>query len=177
MICKKCEKRVWDYLGGRIGGDLREKYSAHLKECSRCRATFARAEKLIILLPSAAAPDPDPEYLNSFWPRLREKMREPGKKSRARSFIRLNPLYYAALGTAAAAVVFWVSFQGPDAPLFRPAGTADYVLSTAAGVSGRGDRSVDYVSRSPSGLLQRGRPDTDYMLPATSLSGNNRFEV
>ena len=69
MRCKQFEKEVWDYLDGRVDG-----FSAHLKECPRCRDTLEKAEKLLNLLKEGSAPVPPAAYRDSFWPRLKEKI-------------------------------------------------------------------------------------------------------
>ncbi|MFH1039251.1 MAG: zf-HC2 domain-containing protein [PVC group bacterium] len=177
MLCKEFEKRVWDYLGGRIPRSPAEKFEAHLQKCPRCRETLARAEKLRELLRTAAPPDPGPAYLAAFWPRLRAKLADRGKAVRARSFIRLNPLYYAALGTAAAALVLWVSLQEPAVPASPPGGHRECVLALASCPSDPEISPVDFVSPPVSVRKRPGPADTDSVLSGTSRRPAARFDV
>ena len=182
MLCQQFENKVWDYISGRLARRPVERFSAHLKECSRCRKTLEKAGKLLELLQAEQAPVPPAAYRDSFWPRLREKIMAREVTPRPRFVIRFNPLYYAGLGAAVAVLILWVSLRETPTPIFQVSrraadDTADYVLAVSRRpVPARGPM-VDYVSPVAGKRGQEGATDIDYILTGTSGRGGTRFEV
>lgn len=171
MICKQFENRVWDYLEGRA-----EDFSTHLKECSRCRNTLEKAEKLLLLMKEGAAPVPCPDYFDSFWPRLKEKIAAPENRRRPFSILKLNPIYYGALTAAAAALILWVSFREPDPSIFAPA-SPDYIMAPAGHTRKDCFTSVDYIT-GPAMKSGADRNDKiDYILPGIKTDRSSSWAV
>lgn len=129
-----------------------------------------RTGKLLELLRSARGPEPSPEYLAAFWPRLREKL---GPRPKA----VLRPIYYGGLAAAAAALVLWVALPGPDPAGITPSEFPVYALGTAS-CPVEGDRTeTNYISGAPRGG-DRGRPNgIDYVLPRIAARRDARLEV
>ena len=183
MLCKQFKKIVWDYLDGRLAARPAGLYAVHLKDCLRCRDTLARARRLLELLKNELAPLPPAAYRDSFWPRLRERISAKGRPARPRFVLRFNPLYYAAIGAAAAALVLWISFRESPAPLFRPmegrgsGHPVDFVMSIACPPAGKDAPEIDYISGPFRSVGGRERAGTDYILPGATGSGVGRFEV
>ena len=170
MRCKQFEKKVWDYLDGRVDG-----FSAHLKECPRCRDTLEKAEKLLNLLKEGSAPVPPAAYRDSFWPRLREKITAQDSHRRPLSILKLKPIYYAAMTAAAASLIIWLSIRTPDSHIFiaSSAGSPNYIISPACKPTKSDSPDVNYIS-GPVG--ERG--DTiNYILPGTITEGCNSWAV
>jgi len=170
MFCKKFEKQGWDYLDGRDDG-----FSTHLKECPRCREELERSRKLLILLKERAAPVPSSAYSDSFWPRLKEEI--SGRKTQRRPFsiLKLNPLYYAGMTAAAAAVILWVSIRTPDSAIFVASSTEspNYIISPAEIPFEADSPAINYIS-GPGGERE---DKVDYILPGTSPGGGNAWAV
>ena len=171
MRCKQFEKEVWDYLDGRVDG-----FSAHLKECSQCRDTLEKAEKLLNLLKQeGSAPVPPVTYRDSFWPRLKEKMPAQDGHRHSLSILKLKPIYYAAIGAAAASLILWVSIRTPDSPIFMASSVTspNYIIAPAGRPAEASSSAVNYIS-GPCG----GKEDkVDYILPETTTGGSDSWAV
>ena len=170
MFCKQFEKDVWDYLDGRVDG-----FSAHLKECPRCRETLEKAEKLVNLLKEGAAPVPSDAYRDSFWPRLKETITAQDSRRPPLSILKLKPLYYATIGAAAASLILWLSIRTPDSPIFM-ASSGDYpnyIMAPAARQAEYGSPEINYIS-GPGGERE---DTTNYILPGTITEGSNSWAV
>lgn len=127
-----------------------------------------REEKLLELLRAARGPEPSPEYLAAFWPRLRQRL---GPRPKA----ILHPLYYG--GLAAAALVLWVTLTGPDLAGATPPEFPVYALATAS-CPVEGERAeMDYVSGAPRKEADGRSTGTDYVLPRIAARGNGQLEV
>jgi anti-sigma factor RsiW len=182
MLCQQFENKVWNYIDGRLARRQIERFSAHLKGCSRCRKTLEKAGKLLKLLQAEQAPAPPAAYRDSFWPRLRERIMAREVTSRPRFVIRLNPLYYAGLGATVVALILWVSLRETPTPLFQVSrraadDTADYVMAVPRRpVPARGPM-VEYVSPRAGKRGREGATDIDYILTGTSGRCGTRFEV
>ncbi len=77
MRCGKAKRLLSGYLDGKIKGSLRSDLESHLKRCEICAqelAAFKQTDKLIRL---KAGEHPSPEYWNSYWPRLKDKLEKP----------------------------------------------------------------------------------------------------
>ncbi len=170
MRCKQFEKEVWDYMDGRVDG-----FSAHLKECPRCRDTLEKAEKLVNLLKEGAAPVPPAAYRESFWPRLKEKMPAQGRERPPLSILKLKPIYYTAIGAAAASLVLWLSIRTPDSPIFMASSgdSPNYIMAPAARQIEYGSPEINYIS-GPGGERE---DTTNYILPGTITGGSNSWAV
>ena len=145
------------------GGKFREKIRGGRREPDR-------REKLLELLRAERAPEPSPEYLAAFWPRLRERLgpRRPAN---------LHPLSSGGRAPAAAALVLWVSLSGPNgAGEVRP-DLPVYALATASS-SGGGERpEMSYVSGPPRTVESRRPGGIDYVLPRIAARESRRLEV
>jgi len=170
MFCKRFEKEVWDYLDGRDDG-----FSAHLKECPRCRETLKEARKLLNLLKEGAAPVPPAAYRDSFWPRLKAKINDRETQRRPFSILKLNPLHYAAVTAAAAALIFWVSIRTPDSAILlaSSADSPNYVMAPAGRTAEADNPEINYIS-GPGGERE---DKVDYILPGTIPEGGNAWAV
>ena len=170
MFCKQFEKQVWDYLDGRDDG-----LSAHLKECPRCRETLKNARKLLNLLKEGAAPVPPAAYRDSFWPRLKEKITARETQRHSFSILKLNPLHYAAMTAAAAALILWVSIRTPDSPILlaSSADSPNYVMAPAGRTAEADTPEINYIS----GTGGERKDTVDYILPGTNPGGGNGWAV
>jgi hypothetical protein len=129
-----------------------------------------RTEKLLELLRAERAPEPSPEYLAAFWPRLREKL------SPRRPAI-LHPLHYGGLAAAAAALVLWVTLSGPDgAEQVRP-DLPVYTLATASSPGGGERPETSYVSGPSRTAGRRQSGGINYVLPRIAERETGRLEV
>ncbi len=129
-----------------------------------------REEKLLRLLRTARPPQPSPEYLAQFWPRIRERLgpRRPAV---------LHPLYYGGLAAAAAALVLWVTLGGTDLAEQERPGFPVYALATATSPAAEGQSEMRYIS-GPARRAETSRPDgTDYVLPRAGSRDTERLEV
>jgi len=97
--------------------------------------------------------------------------------------LRFNPLSYAAIGAAAAALVLWISLRESPSPFFRPmegrrAGRpANFAMAIAGPTAGKDAPEVDYISGRSGSVGGRERAGTDYILPGATGSCGGRFEV
>jgi peptidoglycan/LPS O-acetylase OafA/YrhL len=130
----------------------------------------AREEKLLQLLRTARAPEPSPEYLAAFWPRLREKLapRRPAI---------LQPVYYGGLAAAAAALVLWVSLSGPSVTGRSGVESPVYTLATASSPAEDGQTAVSYISGPSRRAGRSDRSEIDYILPRSVTREVERLEV
>ncbi len=147
---------------------MRERKQAEAIHNSRRRPT--REEKLLDLLRAARAPQPSPEYLAAFWPRLREKLvpRRPAI---------LHPLYYGGLAAAAAALVLWVSLGGPAGTGSGISGSPVYTLATASSPAAVKRPEVNYISGPARRTGEHRREGVDYILPGIAAGSTGRLEV
>ncbi len=139
-------------------------------ETSNDRRGPVRKERLLELLRSVRAPQPSPEYLADFWPRLRRKLapRRPAI---------LHPLYYGGLAAAAAALVLWVTLRGPVGPGRPGLQSPIYRLATAAAPDENGERPISYVSGPHRREDPEPSPEIDYILPRSETGGTRFLEV
>lgn len=178
MLCEQFEKDIWNYIDGRLSPGWAEKYSAHLEGCGRCRNELARVGELLELLRDEQPPPPPAAYRESFWPRLKEKILAREEIARPRLILRFNPLYYATLGTAAAALILWVSLRAPvPSPIYSVGGAADYIMATVARTAPPESPAIDYISGSAIPAGKEKTSDIDYILAGSSGRGGTRFEV
>jgi hypothetical protein len=170
MFCKQFEKEVWDYLDGRVDG-----FSAHLKECPRCRDTLKKAEKLLNILKEGSAPVPPVAYRDSFWPRLKEKIIAQDSHRHPLSLIKLKPIFYTTIGAAAASLILWLSIRTPDSPIFMAssADSPNYIMAPAARQVEYGLPEINYIL-GPGGERE---DTTNYILPGTINEGDNSWAV
>ena len=129
-----------------------------------------REERLLELLRTARAPQPSPDYLAAFWPRLRKKLapRRPAI---------LHPLYYGGLAAAAAALVLWVSLSAPPVTGRSGIESPVYTLATASSTAEDGRAAVSYISGPSRRAEQPARTGIDYILPRSGARGIKQLEV
>jgi hypothetical protein len=136
------------------------------REEERNRREPDREARLLELLRSVRPPEPSPEYLAAFWPRLKGKLRP-------RRLAILHPLYYGGLAAAAAALVLWVSLTGPDTAGMVRSVPPVYTLATASSPAGKGPPAISYISGTP----RRTGPGVHYVLPRSGVLDTRRLEV
>jgi hypothetical protein len=162
MKCNQFKKQIWNYLDGRA-----DEFQAHVNECPQCRKTVKNAEKLLTILKERAAPAPPAAYCESFWPRVKKKIRNQDSLPRPFSILKMNPIYYAGMSAAAAALIIWVLIQESDSTVMTgsPAEPRDYIMATAAKHRTSGKPDVNYIC--PPGGNYGGEKEgkIDYILP------------
>ncbi|MEA1926635.1 MAG: hypothetical protein U9N73_00390 [Candidatus Auribacterota bacterium] len=160
ILCLQFKKQVWDYLEGRS-----DEFSSHLKECPRCRKRLEEAEKLLKILREDARPVPPAGYSETFWPRLRGKIAVQERRARPFSILKFNPLYYAAMTAAAAALIIWVSIRTPDNPILMASSgdTPNYIMAPAGDSGKVKSPTVNYIS-APCGKEE---DNVNFILPGT----------
>ncbi|MDP8237150.1 MAG: hypothetical protein P9M08_12270 [Candidatus Erginobacter occultus] len=141
-----------------------------LEETPNDRRGPTREEKLLQLLRAARAPEPSPEYLAAFWPRLREKLapRRPAI---------LQPIYYGGLAATAAALVLWVSLSGPAVTGSSGIESPVYTLATASFPAEDDRAAVSFISGTPRRAERPARTGTNYILPRSETREVARLEV
>ncbi len=178
-------RRIEEYIEGGLSRPERERFSRHLKSCPGCRRRLKLVRELRGLKPVEANLPPE-GYWDSFWPRLREKVRAEDAAARRKFYHRvllrrIKPAYSAAVVAVLAAVILTVILKNhPAPPVLTPTPfgvtfptrpkPADFVLARAGG-----QENCDYIC-SPAGPRSENGPAGDSVLSGPHRSRKNEVE-
>lgn len=109
MRCRKVERLLSDYIDERISAVLKADLESHLKGCKVCTQHLIAFRKTDELVQLKAEEHPRPEYWNSYWMRLKDKLEHTATtsilKSEARPDKRLFPSFFPGFRLAINAAI------------------------------------------------------------------------
>lgn len=79
MRCYRVARLLSDHLDGVLDTAVEAGVKGHLARCASCSSACARLERTRALVAEARAPEPGDGYWAEFWPRLEERLAEPGE--------------------------------------------------------------------------------------------------
>ena len=77
MDCPETKKNLSDFLDDRLSPEAAEEVSAHLADCTACRAELAEMRRIDALLGGLADPPVDAERLDPIWSRVQTRLDDP----------------------------------------------------------------------------------------------------
>ena len=148
--CRKYRDIFMEALYEELKPDLKQKFDAHLEDCSDCAAVFANLNSTLQVMGRRQREEPDPVFWSGYWDRLAEKM-EKGETDPATTKVGTRRLFESlfsrpqwAMGTAAAVGLILIGvFIGRI--LFRPTGSP--VMGTLVEESSRDTEMVALENR------------------------------
>jgi hypothetical protein len=74
MSCQETRQKLSSYADNALRADEREQVQSHVACCASCRLELEEQGALDMLLKNSLTIEPSPEYLDSFWPSVAEKL-------------------------------------------------------------------------------------------------------
>lgn len=156
MTCQECQKLFPEAYYRELDESRRIQVDEHVASCESCSAEYRRVSATLNLMDKREAPEPDPEFMENFWPALQSKLDKETQPAQRAAPVRMfrfpSAIPVWAYGVAAMFILVLGIYLGRTYP---GRGGAQQETAIAAGISAETDSARRAIHREVDEYLDR----------------------